>query len=104
MSIPYLNPFLNPYHPEIDILTFPNPDPNSIRNEFVKLDRAGKYVLKLPHASWNKDRKHDQKKKVTPTNISTKISETKISQTLLELRKTRDGKADQVRERNRIFR
>jgi hypothetical protein len=45
------------------------------------------------------------KPKKTNTNQNwTKISETKISQTLLELRKTRDGKADQVRERNRIFR
>jgi hypothetical protein len=43
-------------------------------------------------------------KKQTPTKIWTKISETKISQTLLEGRKTRDGKADKVREKSRIFR
>jgi hypothetical protein len=43
-------------------------------------------------------------KKQTPTKIWAKISETKISQTFMEGRKTRDGKADQVRERNRIFR
>jgi hypothetical protein len=104
MSNPYLNPSLNPSLPEGDILTFPNPNPNPPRNEVIKLDRTGKYVLKLLHASRNKDRKLDQNKKKTIINQSwTKISETKI-QRLLEGRKTRDGKADQVRERNRIFR
>jgi hypothetical protein len=39
-----------------------------IRNEVIKPDRTGKYVLKLPHASRNKDRKLDQKKTKTNTN------------------------------------
>jgi hypothetical protein len=63
MSNPYLNPTLNPSLPESDILTFPNSNPNPTRNEIIKLDRTGKYVLKLPHASKNKDRKLDQNKK-----------------------------------------
>jgi hypothetical protein len=81
MTNPYLNPYLNPSLPEGDVLTFPNPNPNPTRNQVIKLDRTGKYVLKLPHASRNKDRKLDQNKK---KQTSTKISETKISQTSLK--------------------
>jgi hypothetical protein len=73
------------------------------RNEVIKLDRTGKYVLKLPYASRNKDRKLDQhKKKHTPTKIWIKISEAKISQTLLGGWKTRDGKAD-LHEFDQLF-
>jgi hypothetical protein len=63
-SYPYLNPSL----PEGDILTFPNPNPNPTRDEIIKLDQTGKYVLKLPHPSRNKDRKLDPNKKKTNTN------------------------------------
>jgi hypothetical protein len=59
----YPNPSLNPSLPEDYILTFPNLNPNPTRIEVIKLDRTGKYVLKLPHASRNKDRKLDQNKK-----------------------------------------
>jgi hypothetical protein len=51
MSNPYLNPSLS----EGYILT-------PTRIEVIKLDRTGKYVLKLPHASRNKDRKLNQNK------------------------------------------
>jgi hypothetical protein len=61
------NPYLNPSLPEGDIPTFPNPNQSPTRNEVIKLGRSGKYVLKLPHASRNKDRKLDQNKK-TNTN------------------------------------
>jgi hypothetical protein len=67
-SNPYLNPSLNPSLAEGDILTFPNPNRNPTRNEVIKLDRTAKYVLKLPHASKNKDRKLDQNKKKKNTN------------------------------------
>jgi hypothetical protein len=63
MSNIYLNPSLNPSLPEGDILRFPNPHPNPTRKEVIKLDRIRKYVLNLPHASRNKDRKLDQNKK-----------------------------------------
>jgi hypothetical protein len=39
---------------------FPNTNPNPTRNEVIKLDRTGKYVLKLPRAS-NKDKELDQR-------------------------------------------
>jgi hypothetical protein len=65
MSNPYLNLSLNPSLLKGDILTFPNPSPNPTRIEVITLDRTGKYVLKLPHASRNKDRKLDKKKKIT---------------------------------------
>jgi hypothetical protein len=56
MLNPYLNPSLNSSLPEGDILTFSNSNPNPTRNEVIKLDQTGKYVLKLPHASRNTDR------------------------------------------------
>jgi hypothetical protein len=104
MSNSYLNSSLNPSLPERYILMFPNPNPNLTRIEVIKLDRTGKYVLKLPHASRNKDRKLDQNQKKTNTNQN--LDQNLGNKDLQDLEgwKTRDGKADQVSERNRIFR
>jgi hypothetical protein len=77
MTNPYINPSFNPSHPKTNILTSPNSNPNPTRNEVIKPDRTGKYVLKLPRASRNKYRKLDQKKKQTLTKTWIKISETR---------------------------
>jgi hypothetical protein len=102
MSNPYLNSSLIPFLPEGDILTFPNPYPNPTRNEVIKLDRTGKYVLKLPHAFRNKDRKLNQNKKTnTNQNLNQNLGNKDLP--LQKGRKTKDGKADQVREKKKDF-
>jgi hypothetical protein len=63
LTNPYLNPSFNPTLPITKIPSSPNSNPNPTRNEVIKLDRTGKYFLKLPYTSRNKDRKLDQKKK-----------------------------------------
>jgi hypothetical protein len=62
------NPGLTSY-----LLRLPRSKPT--RNEVIKLDRTGKYVLKLPHASRN------QTKKQTPTKIWNKdLSNTTLTE------------------------
>jgi hypothetical protein len=46
---------------------FPNTNPNPTRNEVIKLDRTGKYVLKLPRAS-SKDKELDQRPDTNKTS------------------------------------
>jgi hypothetical protein len=57
---PCLNPSFNPTHPMTNIPMYPNFNQNPTRNDVIKLDRTGKYVLKLPPTSRNKDNKLDQ--------------------------------------------
>jgi hypothetical protein len=54
MTNPYINPSFNPSHPKTNIPTSPNSNPNPTRNEVIKLDRTGKYVLKLPQEKRHK--------------------------------------------------